>query len=378
MKSLRVLVLVLCSFLITGCWGITEIEQRGFILSLGIDKVTNGDGNDKNKWEISIVNPDTAESEEGKVLKSTVLSTEGSSFNIGIMNLMEKYSKVLNYEHTQVFLIGQSLLEDDEMVKSILDTLTRDRQFHTSMLIYMIPKPYKVADVLNTDPKTKELTTFYIKGIADHELQSARIGKILFHDFIKLISSTDGDAVIPIIMPEDDDELKVSGMGILKDYKFIGELDPDETIAYRWCDNRVKGGVIEVAGPGYNPTFIYRNFGRKIKLEKIKDDTVYLKYKMKAEGAIEEYTLDGRLIDDGVLKKLEKEMEKYMEAQCLEMIKKMQEEYKVDLIGVRDYLKKYHPALYERIAVDFDNFFQNRLVIDVDISIKVRRIGKIL
>ncbi len=377
MKSLKVFILVLCSILITGCWGIMEIEERGFILSLGIDKVSDGDERDNNKYEISIVNPDTAESEEGKVLKSTVLSTKGSSFNIGIMNLMEKYSKMLNYEHTQVFLLGQSLLEDEEMVKSILDTLTRDRQFHTSMLIHMIPKPYKVGDVLNTVPKTKELTTFYIKGITDHELQSARIGKILFHDFIKLISSTDGDAVIPIITPYED-EVKVSGMGILKDYRFIGKLDQDETIAYRWCDNRVKGGVIEAEGPGYNPTFIYRKFKRKIKLEKVENDKVYLKYIMKAQGAVEEYTLDGRLIDNGVIKKLEEQMEEYMKSQCIALIKKMQEEYKADLIGVRDYLSKFHPQLYERVSGEFDEFFQNKLEIDVDISIKVRRIGKIL
>lgn len=377
MKNLKILILILLSILATGCWGIIEIEQRGFILSLGMDKLMEEDNSGKKMYEIFIVNPDTAVAEEGKVLESTVVKTEGTSFNIGIMNLMEKYSKMLNYEHTQVFLLGQNLLEDDESVKNVLDTLTRDRQFHTSMLIFMVPAPYKVDDVLEIKPKTKELTTNYIRGVADHETQSARISKILFHDFIKLVATNDGDTVIPVLKPTGD-EIKVYGIGIIKDYKLIGELDPEETIAYRWCDNRVKGGVIESVGQGYNPTFIYRKFKRKIKLEKVENEKVYLKYIMKTDGAIEEYTLDRRLADDDVIKKLENQMEEHMKKQCEDIIRKFQGEYKVDLIGAGDYLSKYHPKIYEKVSKNFDDFFQNNLVIDVDVSIKVRRIGKIL
>ncbi len=375
--KIKILLIVICTFLLVGCWGISEIENTAFVLSLGIDKLSDKEPNDKKMYEITIVNPDTAMAEEGKVLKSNIVSGEGSSFNMSIVRLMQRFSKGLNYEHTKIFLLGEKLLEDDEFVKNILDTLTRDRQFHTSMLTLMVPAPYKVEDVLSVEPKTKTLLSFYIQGIAEHELHSARIGRILFHDFIKLITTTNGAAVIPIVIPNGE-EVNMSGMGVLKDYKLIGRFDSDETVAYRWCDGRVKGGVIETIGPGCSPPFIYRSFKRKIEMEKIEDGVVYLKYKMGVSGAIEEYTLDGKLADDDTIKNFEKQMEENMKAQCEEIIRKLQKEYKVDLIGAGDYLSKYHPKLYEKVSKDFDNFFQNNLVIDVDISIKVRRIGKIL
>ena len=375
--KIKLLAIIVCTLMLTGCWGIIDIENTAFVLSLGIDKISHDELNKESRYEITIVNPDTAEAEEGKVLKSTIVIGEGSSFNMSIVRLMQRFSKNLNYEHTRIFLLGEKLLEDDKAVKNILDTLTRDRQFHTSMLILMVPEPNKISDTLSVKPKTKTLLSFYIQGIAEHELYSARIGRILFHDFVRLITTNHGAAVIPIVIP-DTEEVNITGMGVLKDYKLIGKLDSEETVAYRWCDGRVKGGVLETEEPGFNPPFIYRSFNRKIKMEKIDNDVVYLKYKMAASGAIEKYTLDGRLVDDSTIKELEKRMEEYMKKQCEEIISKFQKEYKVDLIGAGDYLRKYQPKLYEKVSKDFDDFFQNNLVIDVDISIKVRRIGKIL
>ncbi len=375
MKAIKVISILLCTLLFTGCWGMQEIEERAFVLSFGIDKVSEEEG--KNKFEIAIINPDTAEAKEGKVQDFSVISTKSTSFNSGIIQLLQKFSKSFNYEHTKIFLLGENLLKDENSLKIVLDILTRDRQFHSSIIIFMVPSPKKITDILDIKPKTKTLLSFYISGIAEHELESARIGKILFHDFMRIITTNEGDGVIPIIIPEEDEAI-VSGMGILKDYKLIGKLDDEETIAYRWCDNRVKGGVIELVEADRNTPFIYRRFNRKIKLDKIEDNIVHLKYIMNAEGAIEEYILDEKLIEEGTIKRLKMGLEEYMKGQCEDIIKKMQEDYKVDLIGARDYLRKYHPSLHDKVSENYQDFFQNNLKIDVEINIKIGRIGKTL
>lgn len=353
-----------------------EIEEKAFVLSIGVDKANDGEGEDKAKYKVTIVSPDTAKSEEGKVLDFAVLSAEGQSYNSSIVKLLQEFSKNFNYEHTKAIFFGEDLLKDEFLVKSIFDTFSRDRQFHSSMLVFMVPDPGKAEDIFKVRPKMKSLLAFYVTEIADHELESSRIGKITFLDFTRLLAATKGCVVIPIIIAKGDD-VRVEGMGIIKNYKLIGKLDEEETIAYRWCDNRAKGGVIDPpTADGINAPLIYRNFKRSIKLESMEDDIVTLKYKMKTEGAIEEYILGKKLMNGEKIKDLEKNMEEYMEAQCYDLIKKLQEDYKVDLIGVRDYLSKFHPKLYNSVSEDFEDFFQNRLEIKVEVSIKIRRIGK--
>ena len=192
---------------------------------------------------MTLVNPDTAKAEEGKVSEFVVFDTETTSYTTGTIQLLQRFSKDHSYEHTKIIFFGEELLKDEISVKNILDAFTRGHQFHTSMLVYMVPG--KAADVFKVKPKMKSLLAYYITGIAEHEEDASRIGKISFLDFLKLTATNEGDAVLPIIIPNED-ELMIKGMGIIKDFKLIGKLDEDETVAYKWCNNKAKGGVIEI------------------------------------------------------------------------------------------------------------------------------------
>lgn len=373
MKIAKLFIILLCTTLFAGCWDKMEIEEKAFVLSIGIDQASAEETESKNKYKMTLVNPDTAKAEEGKVSEFVVFDTETTSYTTGTIQLLQRFSKDHSYEHTKIIFFGEELLKDEISVKNILDAFTRGHQFHTSMLVYMVPG--KAADVFKVKPKMKSLLAYYITGIAEHEEDASRIGKISFLDFLKLTATNEGDAVLPIIIPNED-ELMIKGMGIIKDFKLIGKLDEDETVAYKWCNNKAKGGVIEIIKSDNNLPFVYYYFKRNITLEKIEDGVVHLNYKMKTEVRIEEYILGEKLLDDDKLKEMEKEIEEKIESQSMALIKKLQEEYKVDLLGVREYLSKYHPKIYDTVSENYENFFQNHLKVKVKADVKVRRIGK--
>ena len=416
MKISRLIILciiIIFTVFLTACWDLLEIENRSFVLSIGIDKADETESEDggsdsgsegsesgesksggkeeekakdegksnskekesdeKNKYKITFVNPDTAESEEGKVLDFVTYDTEAPSYTTGTIKLLQRFSKDHNFEHTKVIFFGRSLLEDEELVKNTVDILGRWRHLHSSMLMYMAID--KAADVFKVKPKTKTLLADYVEGIAEHSNEAARIVRVTFRDFARQIITTEGHAALPIIIPNKD-EVKSTGMGIIKDYKLIGELDEKETIAYIWCNDRAKGGVLECKSSGCSIPFIYRYFKRKIKLDKVEGDTVYLTFNMVTDGAIEEYTIGKKLLDDEKLKSIEEELENDIVEQSMALIKRMQEEFKVDLLGVKEYLSKYHPKLHKKVSEDYEDFFQNKLKIKVEAKLRVRRIGK--
>lgn len=374
MKKLKLFSLILiCTIAITGCWDKIEIDERAFVLSIGVDKAPEGTGSSE-KYLITLVNPDTAEAKEGKVLDFVTYDTIASSYNIGITKLLQRFSKAHSYEHTKVIIFGEELLTDANLVKDILDAFTRGHQFNSSMLVYMTPG--KAADIFKVKPKMKSLLAYYITGIADNEKLAARIGRSTLLEFMKQLADNKGDAVIPSLVPSTDG-VTTEYIAIIKEFKHIEHLDEKETIAYKWLNGKAKGGVIELILDGYSAPFTYFTFKRKINLEKIEGGKIYLTYNMETEGAIEEYRLGSKLLDEEKLKALEIELEKIIEKDSKALVKKMQEEYKVDLLGIREYLYKYHTKFYKTIEKDFQDYFERNIVIDVKADVKVRRIGKI-
>lgn len=374
MKIAKLFMILLYTILLTGCWDKIEIEDRSFILSIGVDKSPKEETEPEGKrYIMTLVNPDTAKAEEGKVLDFITFDTEATSYTTGTIHLLQRFSKDHSYEHTKVIIFGEELLKDEILVKDILDAFTRGHQFHTSMLVYMVPG--KAADVFKVKPKMKSLLAYYITGIAEHEDVATRIGKTSFLDFTKSIATNEGDAIMPILIPSED-EVEAEGMGIIKDFKLIGKLDEEETIAYKWLNNKTRGGVIEIEKPEYSIPFTYYSFKRKISLDRIEEGKIYFNYSMETEGAIEEYTLGKKLLDNDILQEIERELGDNIEKRCDKLVKKLQEEHAVDLIGIREYLSKYHPKIYDTVSQNYHDFFQNRVVIDVKADAKVRRIGE--
>lgn len=373
MKWLKLLTLILiCTIALSGCWDKIEIDERAFVLSLGVDKAPEN-AESSEKYLITFVNPDTAEAKEGKVLDFVTYDTLASSYNIGVTKLLQRFSKTHSYDHTKVLIFGEDLLTDANLVKDVLDAFGRGHQFNSSMLVYMTPG--KAADIFKIKPKMKSLLAFYITGIADNERLAARIGRLTFLEFTKQLADNHGDAVIPSLVPSADG-LTTQYLGIIKDFKHTGHLDEKETIAYKWLNGRAKGGVIEMNHGAYSSPFTYFTFKRRINLDKVEGGKIYLIYNLETEGSIEEYRLGSKLMDEKTLKQLEKELENIIERDCKDLIKKMQEEYTVDLLGVREYLYKYHTKLYKTIEKDFEEFFQRNVVINVQADAKIRRIGK--
>ncbi|MCQ1529082.1 Ger(x)C family spore germination protein [Lutispora saccharofermentans] len=373
MKKRKLISLILlCTIALTGCWDKIEIDERSFVLSLGVDKAPEEAGS-PNKYLLTFVNPDTAKAEEGKVLDFVTYDTVAASYNAGVANLLQRFSKVHSYDHTKVLILGEELLKNADLVKDILDAFGRGHQFNSSMLVYMTTG--KAADIFKIRPKMRSLLAYYITGIADNEKLVARIGSSTFLEFTKQLADNNGDAVIPDLSPSADG-LTTQYLGIMKDYKHTGHLNEIETVAYKWLNGKAKGGVIEISNNTCSYPFTYFTFKRRINLDKVEKGKIYLTYNLETEGSMEEYTIASSLMDEEKLKEFEKKLENIIEMDCKDLIKKMQEEYAVDLLGVREYLYKYHTKLYKSIEKDFEEFFQRDVVINVKADVKIRRIGK--
>ena len=375
-NSIRVTAaLLLCILLLTGCWDQVEIEDRLFVLAIGIDKTKEEDKKTpEDRYTLSFVSPVVDQVKEGPGPAFKTYKTVNNTVIMSLAQLMERFAKKQFYGHTRAIFFGEDIMKDEKLLKGVIDGVSRYPELHSSMYAYIVPS--RAEDVFKVEPMFDKLLMPYITGITENSEYASKILKLSLADMLIMLADQKGSLVIPQIIPGKD-EVKMNGAGVIKDYKLIGYLGDQEVAVFNWLSGKAEGGNISIEHEDVSVAFRHFTFRRDIKLSKVEGGKIYLNYLMETEGSIEEHTMGKRILDDAILKEIEKEIEKRLEGESEKLIKKFQQEFRVDLISARDYLSKYQPKLFKGIEKDYEKYFTDNVVIKVIADVHIRRVGLI-
>lgn len=374
-KSLKTCGALLCVLLLAGCWDKIEIEDRLFVLSIGVDSTEEVKRYvSEEEYILSFVSPVVDQIKEGPGPTFRTYKSVDKSVIMSLTQLLERFSKKQFFGHARNIFFGEDIMKNEKLLKEILDGLSRYHELHNSMYAYIVPG--RAEEVFKVKPMYDKLLMTYIAGITENSDYTSRILNISLSDMIIMLENQKGGLVIPKLVPEKE-EVRISGAGVLKDYKLIGYLDDQETEVYNWLTNKVKGGSIEVEHNDISTVFRHFTFNRKIELSKVEEGNIYLNYRMETEGSIEEYMMGKEILDNALLKEISNEVEEKIESESEKLIKKFQQEFEIDLVGARDYLRKYQPKLYKTIENDYEKFFTDGIVVEVTANVNIRRVGLI-
>lgn len=366
---------MLSMLILTGCWDKVEIEDRLFVMGLGIDKAKEEEKQQPtDKYVVNFVSPIVAKMKEGGEASFSTYKTVSSILTFGLNQMYERMDKKLSFQHTRVLIFGEELLKDEKLFMEVLDAVDRGNEFHKSM--YVFAAPGRADEIFKVKPKFTGLLTTYIAGIAENSLYQSSIYRMPAYKMYNNLSNFEGDTIIPTLRASKE-EVKVSGVGVIKDYKLIGYLDDKDSETLNWLNNSAKGGIME--GRYYDQVipYKYNEFKTKLLLDKVEGDKIYMTYEMEAEGSVEEYIWSKQLLDPNILSALQSNIEKTIEERSKAVVDKFQKEFMVDLIGIKSYLEKYNPSIYKSIEKDYESFFTNNVIINIKPRVSVRRVGTV-
>lgn len=370
-----ILLLILSMVLLTSCWDKIEIEDRIFVLGIGIDKAAEEDKSQPtDRYVVNFASPIVGALKDGNGETFSTYKTTTSTFALGLNQMYERLDKKLSFQHTRTLIFGEDILKDERLFKELLDAVGRSHEFHSSMYVFAVPG--RADEVFKIKPKFSKILAMYITGIADNNLYQSSIYKMPAYKMYNNLINSEGDTVIPTLRPSKE-EAKVSGVGIIKNYILIGYLDDMDSETLNWLNDTANGGLVNVSYNGVQVPYKYNDFNTKLILDKVEGDKLYLTYKMEAEGSAEEYIWGEPLLDQKVLDGLEKIIEKSIEERGKKLVDKFQNEFKVDLIGIAPYLRKYQPEIYESIEKNYEDFFASNVVINIQAKVAIRRVGTI-
>lgn len=374
MKKIILIAVILSLTFTTGCWDMKEINERIFPYSVGLDIVDKKDFK-KGRYEITFTYPNINALGKQAIQKDIVYlaSIRGNNMFEGASNVSDRLQKPMFLRNLKVVVIPEALARDKNLIKEIIDGLSRD--YIVNKVINFVVVKTTAKEFMQTVSKSKKQTEIegLLYGLLRNEQGSTKFINSTLNSFVKEMDAC-GATLVPVARREGEDII-VDSNAVFKDYELIGYLNEEDNRNIGLLTNKTKDLSINTEYEGTD--LALRTPRPKTKKQLIKNEKdLKIKYSIELRGQMEEFILgrDAELDNKEKVNDMEKTLEKDLKKSIEKTIKKLQKDLNTDTIGVGEYLYKFHPKIWEEIEGDFDDIFPH-IDIDLDINVTIRRRG---
>ena len=390
MRIKKILIILTCCIFTTGCWDKVEIDRRTFVSTIGIDA---GEEISKEK-ELKKLSPNEPFSEsnvkrlnvtygfpdisdfgpqKGGIAQEKTINVDAYSMEDAFIKATGKNSRNISFGHSKLLIMSNDFFGYPEAVKEVLDYLQREPSLDRNALVVIAEG--KVEDYMKYKPDTEKNIQEYIHGLIENSDRNASIIPTDLNEFLTNLDEN-GNAILPYLtIDKHKNEIKLSGTGVIKDYTFKGILSPTETADIKILRGKLKGGKKVIYKEGHPIDFQIDGIKRKITMDN-KDDKLIFNINVNMEGQIKEYYLGKQLLSTKIISEIEENFNESVKDEMEKVVKIIQSKYSTDLIGLREYVQKYDPSVWNIVKKDWDETYKNA-VINVYVNTHIRRIGAI-
>jgi len=350
-------------------WDRVEMENRAFVITIGIDT----SGEDDARFEVSMNIVDTEAMERGSENTPVIKrKANGESLAMAMEQIGAKISETVYYGHTKAIVLGESLLNDEDMLRETVDTLSRKNEINIKAIVMSTDKSSE--DVLEAKPSEHGLLGVYLSNFYNNN-NANTASRLVKLDLERLISSLESDhsVVIPKISLEgegEEQEIIIGGVAVVKDFCLAGYVDEEKMEGFLWMMENAAGASVSIDIERGHMTYLVEKSKVKISFYE-KNGHLHCLVRLNTKGSIEGARFMGdSLFDAGKITELQQQFADEIYSQTEETINVFHDEFGVDGFGLKEILRKKEWKLYEKYAEDWEESFENMdVTIDVDVTI---------
>ncbi|PFN05450.1 Ger(x)C family spore germination protein [Bacillus cereus] len=369
-KCICCIVLSLC---ISGCSERKEIEERGFVVGVAFDAVKDDEGESDSKkpprmkGTYQLVLPSSLAQQGGKNGGGdnyiNINATADSVF-AQIREISKKISRSLFFPHIKVIIFSKDLLKQQNLLEQTLDVFLRDHEMRRNIRIFV--SKGRAEKVLQQSSKPENLPAKYIDLLADHAeanafmLEAVRIGEV------QETITAKRSFVLPILQLTKQG-VKMEGAAVFKgkDNKLIGLLTGKDTQGLNYIIGKKSSGFVTIRKEKKAFTYEIHKIRRKIHASFTELRHPKFTVDIYPEGVLAEAYLggDGKPWSE---KKMKTYISKEMESIAMRTIKKMQKDFKTDVLELGDYYKRHKYKEWKKIEKNWDrgeNYFSKSEIV---------------
>lgn len=365
MRKIAALLILIPSLLLTGCWNAREINELGFVLSIGIDKTEDGF-----KVTAQMASPETfSKSQSGSGGSQTkpfwIITSSGKTIFEAIRNMASISSRRIFWAHIKVIVISEELARSNTL--EIFDFFARNPELRLRTLIAVTPE--EAAKIIEVVPEMEKDPALYLEKIIENNNLTGKSYSIMLKDFLEdYLNPNVGPVTSRIILDKSKTSpvVKTSGAYVFDGHKVTASLNEEETRGLLWIKNKMKGSIMVVYCPEDNKPVTLEIKGAKTSYKSYLDKGIpHFTIKVKVNANITEQSCLTDFNDQQELIKLTKALETaiYKDIQSTVTTAK---NLSIDYPSLCRILRRQHDKEWKQISSNWNKIYR-----DIEVTINV-------
>ncbi|MCH7320473.1 Ger(x)C family spore germination protein [Solibacillus sp. MA9] len=380
------LVLLILSPILMGCWDKRELNELGITLAIGIDKVE-----DEYQVTVQVVVPSEITMKTGTGRSPVTLFQEnGKTVYEAFRKITKSSPRKIYPGHLRMLVLGEDLAE--EGIAKSLDLLSRDRELRSDFFV-AIAKDMTAEEVLNVSTPIESIpANKMFNTLQTSEASWAATNGIKLDELIASMTSSGREAVLTGILVTGDQEkgsskqnvesitpsarIKYDELAVFKKDKLVGWLTEREGRGYNDIVNEVQSSVTTISCPEEGKATIeIIQMDSKMK-GKINNGEPEVDVNIKVKGNVGEVECQINLNDQKTIVELEKITEKEMEEIINQAIETVQKQYKSDIFGFGEAIHRSNPKEWKKMKEQWNEKFPE-LTANVKVDVELVHTGTV-
>lgn len=362
-------VLLLAALLnICGCWDAKDVDRLAFPIAASYD-VHKDDPQNLNRLsqgvlespniDVTVLNPNLSPNASSNVTIETLpASTITMSRDKRSLTISEIYVTGFN----KVLILGEELARQG--IKPVVDSLYRSPTVSHSVRWAVVEG--RGEDLFKLSPPNYENMGVYLLNMLNDTKGNSFMPTVTHHQ-VEVWQSPGKNPIMPLLLRGGSNEVVLGGLAIFKKDCMIARINPQQSKALMFLRGIHSQGYLPFIDPrsgSQGAAFVANS--RKVEVER-QGDFYAFKIKIMLRGAVHEHPESGE-IDVEYNREIEEALARETRQQCLDLLKTMQEEWKIDCIDISKFaLAKWRRELAN--TVDNEDFIANA---DIKVEVKVK------
>ncbi|MCP1187100.1 Ger(x)C family spore germination protein [Paenibacillus sp. 1781tsa1] len=368
-KFRAVLMLLLCTLFISGCWDRKEINDIAFVIGIAVDK--EGD-NYRSSLQIALPGQSGSTGSSGGgggtsgdkswfMLSNTAKTLRGTT-----LEGQKALSRKIYYAHRRTLLIGEELARDG--VAPMLDLFTRYPLNRFSAL--PIVTKGAAYEVMDTDAPIEKFPSEMVRELCFLNMRNPRSLKT----FTDSILSDGVDPFLPVASKVENvpknwkdakTNIKLDGLAVFKKDKLVGMIDKAPADALILAMGEANAPEVMVKAPrGEGDIFIKLNENNSSLHPIVKNDKVSVTIQLYAKGVVVDNESNYGDLREKEILKLNDAIHKKIKEDIVEGVRLIQQKYHADILGIGRSIHQQLPKEWDKMKDRWDDIYP-----DVEVNV---------
>lgn len=368
MDKRLIIVSIIMLLVLPGCWDSQPIEDTFLVTAIGIDISEEN----PNFITVSAFGPSFIQEAKEPYI---VFTSEATNIGRALEHIRNKTYRNVSISHTMVVLFSEEIARNG--IRKYLDVFIRNAEIGSQLVVAITQG--RAVDYLNIEVKSNPDTADFITGLLETEARVVEYTEYTLRGVVNKLNERYPSLILPYLThgTGKNPEITANQAAIFKKDKLVGVIGQLETLPLLHLRGSLKRGTQDISrvnpkGDG-SEVISLRVYPerRKVKME-IEDEDVIVNLNYNIECDIYELEPPEKDIDDKTVNQILNKAEEQIERRMMTLIKKIQEEYKVDAFNLSEHLRVQYPEYYKR--VDWNDVFQ-RAKFKIQVKMELRQVG---